>query len=236
MCGRFALAKAPTGLEEAFDAPLPDLAPRYNIAPTQSAPVLLREPERGGDVVFQPLQWGLVPFWSRDARMGAKLINARSETAAEKPAFRAALRHRRCLIPASGFFEWKRDGAKILPHYFLSGKGEDIVFAGIWEDWERDGAFLRTFCILTTDANSDMRPIHNRMPVLLPPEEWSRWLDPNIQNPDELAPLMRPAPPDTLKFRRVGDYVNNPKNEGQECIREVPALPHARGKNLFGDE
>lgn len=221
MCGRFALAELPGLLLEflGFDVPLP--APRYNITPTQPVLAVVND-RRGGGVAAQALHWGLVPFWARDRKMAARMINARAETAAEKPAFRAALRYRRCLVPASGFYEWKREGRAKIPHYFSpSVPGDALVMAGLWEDWEFGGEYLRSLAILTVDANSDMAPVHDRMPVILPPEAWAGWLDADTQRVDAVLPLLCPAPAGKLRCRRVGAAVNSVFAAGEDLVDPV---------------
>lgn len=190
MCGRFALAEIPKPLADLFGLPVPTIKPRRTIAPTQPVTVLLRDPERAGPE-FQDIIWGLVPFWSKDKKMMAKCFNARSETAHEKPAFRAAFRHRRCLVPVSGFYEWKTEGKTKTPYYFTAANpGEPMVLAGLWEDWTDGHEYLRTATILTMAANGIMLPVHDRMPVVLPPECWNAWLDTRIQNRNELERLL----------------------------------------------
>lgn len=221
MCGRFALAESPRDMADFFDIEPPLLEPRYNVAPAQTALVLVREPERRAPE-FQGLFWGLVPFWAKDAAMATRLVNARAETASEKRAFRAAFRHRRCLVPVSGFYEWRREGKGRTPYFFSARRGGMLALAGVWEDWSMDDRYVRSFSILTSDANAVMRPVHDRMPVVLPPEAWARWLDPDLQRPEELADLLAPADPGMLRKCRVGSFVNKVGNDGPECVREVP--------------
>lgn len=182
MCGRFAL-KAPRselitrfGLDECAD-----FSPRYNIPPGTDIPVIRFSPE--GKRVLNMLRWGLVPHWAKDPSIGAKLNNARGESVAEKPSFRDAFKRRRCLIPADGFYEWKTDG-KIKQPYFISLKsGEPMAMAGLWESWtEPGGSILRTVCVVTTSANALMEPIHDRMPVIISPENWRAWLSEPAEN------------------------------------------------------
>lgn len=232
MCGRFALAETPRDMAEFFDAEPPLVEPRYNVAPAQTALVLVREPESGRPE-FQGLFWGLVPFWAKDTGMAARLINARAESMSEKPAFRAAFRHRRCLVPVSGFYEWMREGKTRTPYFFSSGRsGEMLALAGVWEEWMKGEQYLRSFSILTTEANETMRPVHDRMPVIVPEDGWRRWLDPEVQRRDEVEDLLCPADPDVLRRYRVSGYVNKVVNEGQECVREVPD-GEGQGRLLF---
>lgn len=218
MCGRFALNEAPRTLAGAFGLDAPLLEPRYNIAPTQLALVLLNSPERRGPD-FQVLSWGLVPFWSRDKSMAARLINARVEGVAAKPSFRASFRHRRCLVPASGFYEWDKKGGGKTPYYFTArGDGRLLAFAGLWDEWEGGGEYVRSFAIITCPAGEDMAAVHDRMPLVVDERDWERWLDASVQNPGELADIVSPAECAPLRKRRVGSYVNNPRNEGPQCL------------------
>jgi putative SOS response-associated peptidase YedK len=170
------------------------------------------------------VQWGLVPSWSKDPSIGARLINARSETAAEKPSFRSALRRRRCLIPASGFYEWQRRPNGKQPYVIGMADGNPFAFAGLWEHWHGlDGSELETCTVLTTEANELMAPIHDRMPVILEPQDYADWLGTGEDSaPAEVAQLqhlMRPYPADQMKAYPVSNYVNDPRHEGAECIR-----------------
>ncbi len=224
MCGRFTLRAPASVVAEQFGlfdtAPL---SPRYNIAPSQTVAAVRRatesvEPAR--QLVL--LQWGLVPSWAKDAKVGNRLINARAETVAEKPAFRAALRRRRCLVVADGFYEWQRTGGKKQPYFIRLADDRPFAFAGLWERWEGpDHAALETCTLITTEANELMAPIHDRMPVILSPDDYDRWLDPAIQKPEHLQPLLRPYPSDAMVAYPVTTHVNNPKNEDPRCI--VPA-------------
>lgn len=218
MCGRFTLAAPRTELLDIF--PLfegMDLPPRYNIAPTQTVPVLRANPDSG-----QPepalLRWGLVPSWADDPTIGNSLINARSETVASKPAFRSAYRRRRCLIPADGFYEWQKLGGKKQPFYFQLRDRQPFALAGLWEDWEREGEVIQSFTILTTSANELVRPIHERMPVILRREDHDRWLDPANITGAGLDLLLRPFPAAWMVGYPVGNLVNNPRFDDPKCI------------------
>ncbi len=217
MCGRFALVA--TGEEVAAHYQLeevPFVAPRYNIAPTQPVAAVRLDP--GGQREFTFFQWGLIPSWSKDPTMGAKLINARAETAAEKPAFRAAFKRRRCLIPATGFYEWQATEGRKQPMHISAAGGGLLSLAGLWEIWHApDGGELETCTILTTTPNSLMEPIHNRMPVVLDPADYGMWLDPATA-PDQLNHLLRPFDPDRLAAFPVSTAVNRPGNDSPECI------------------
>ena len=175
-----------------------------------------------GDALrWQAARWGLVPFWAKDASIGHKMINARAETVAEKPAFRKPFRSRRCLIPADGFFEWQRHGDTREAWYFRSTAGTPLAFAGLWDEWldKSTGETLRSCTIITTAANALMRPIHDRMPVVLQAHEERQWLDDD--RVESLHALLQPEATAALAAYRVSDYVNNPRHEGPQCIAEL---------------
>lgn len=219
MCGRFAMARTPESLTRDFNlAACADLAPRYNIAPSTEIPVVRRSPE--GTRVLHLLRWGLVPHWSNDPAMGARLINARAESVTSKPAFRGAFHKRRCLIPADGFYEWERQGVNKLPYYFSHPDASVLAFGGLWESWQApDGSLLRTACILTTAANAQVAPFHDRMPLLLAPADWATWL----QGPATAAQnLLRPAPDTALRAWPVSQRVNRVQEEGESLIAPRP--------------
>ncbi len=194
MCGRYALFGPESRLQEYFGVDgWPAFGPRYNIAPSASVPVIRQAPD--GRRVVDLLKWGLVPHWSKDALIGAKLSNARGETVAEKPSFRSAYRRRRCIVPAAGFFEWQAvAGARKLPWFASLSSGEPMALGGLWESWTAaDGSLLRSFCVITVAANAVMSPIHDRMPVILQAQDWASWLAPESP-PDLVAALVTPAP------------------------------------------
>ena len=229
MCGRYTLISDISELQGRFgfmmDEPHPE--PRYNIAPTQSVLTVVNDGERRGEM----MRWGLVPSWAKDIKIGNRMINAVSETAATKPAFRSAFRRRRCLVLADGFFEWRREGKKRVPQYFSQKSGEPMAFAGLWENWKSpEGEWVRSCTILTTAANSFIEPVHNRMPVILSAETEPLWLDSLTEAADNLAPVLLPAPPDLLDVREVSPVVNNARSEGPECI--APVVP-PEGVRLF---
>jgi putative SOS response-associated peptidase YedK len=226
MCGRYTLTVSLPELVDVFDVPPPAFhyGPRYNIAPTQDAPVVAQD-SRGRRMGL--LRWGLVPSWAQDLGIGSRLINARSETVAQKPAFRQAFRGRRCLIPADGFYEWKEeegatDGkASKRPYWIHRGAGELFAFAGLWERWAPpEGDPLHTFTILTTQAAEAIRGIHPRMPLILHPSSWRPWLHPET-GPEELQGLLKPHVPEDLRAHPVSAIVNSPRNDGPECIESV---------------
>ena len=221
MCGRFTLRTPAAAVAERFALlEIPPFSPRFNIAPTQPVPVVRLRPE-GPDprrhLAF--LRWGLVPGWAKDPAIGNRMINARAETAAEKPAFRAAWRRRRCLIAADGFYEWRKEGARKQPYFIHQVDDGPFGFAGLWESWEGpDHGAIETCTILTTDANALIRPIHDRMPVILPPEAYARWLDIDVDRPDELRALMVPYASEAMAAYPIATTVNNPANDAPACL------------------
>jgi putative SOS response-associated peptidase YedK len=259
MCGRFTLRASARTIAEQFGIfEFPPFAARFNIAPTQLVPVIRTRPaaaltpgpspatgEGSRELVW--LRWGLVPSWAKDPAIGNRLINARAETAAEKPAFRTALRRRRCLVAADGFYEWQkarkgtgpicRDGPEGAAHKLdlspFSQRGKQpyfirlhddrpFAFAGLWETWEAGP--LETCTLLTTDANDLIRPLHDRMPVIIAPDRYDAWLDPATENPRQLAPLLAPFPSEAMEAYPVGGSVNNPKHDSAACIAPAAGL------------
>lgn len=222
MCGRFTLVAPGDAIAELFNlAETPDISPRYNIAPTQ--PVAgIRISQSSGARELTHFHWGLIPRWAKDTSFGSKLINARSETAAEKPSFRTAMRYRRCLIPSDGFYEWKKlDGGKQPMRIQIQGGGV-FAIAGLWEHWQsRDGSEIESCTLLTTDPNDKLRTIHNRMPVILHPDDFDLWLDPEVQDPAAVQPLMTAYPAEDMSFYPVSTYVNSPYNEDPGCIEPL---------------
>jgi putative SOS response-associated peptidase YedK len=222
MCGRFSLT-APgqlwLGIFGLSDPPV--WAPRYNIAPTQPVAAVLAPPDQPHRQ-FRLLQWGLIPSWAKAPGMGADLINARAETAAAKPAFRRAFRRRRCLVIADGFYEWGRQGRTKQPFYIRLRDGRPLAFAGLWEHWEGpEGQAIDSCTLLTTLPNDMIRTFHHRMPVILGPEVYPVWLDPAIQEPDRVQPLLRPYPPEAMTAYPVSPRVNNPANDNPECTEPL---------------
>jgi putative SOS response-associated peptidase YedK len=221
MCGRFTLRVSAKVIAEQFGVfELPPFAARFNIAPTQPVPVVRLAPEPAEprrELAW--LRWGLVPSWAQDASISSRLINARAETAAGKPAFRAAMRRRRCLVAADGFYEWRADGRKKQPYFIHFRDDRPFAFAGLWESWEGpQHAALETCTLLTTEANDLLRPIHDRMPVILPPESYDAWLDREIDDPRPLLPLLVPSPSDPLEAYAVSGLVNSPAHDDPQCI------------------
>ncbi len=217
MCGRFALTAPASTITEIFQVDvLPDILPRYNVAPTTQ---VLCVAEEEGARVAKTFRWGLVPFWAKDIKIGYKMINARSETVASKPAFRAAFKKRRLLILSDGFYEWKRlDSKNKIPHQIGMKDNKPFAMAGIWERWTdpESGDDVHTCAIITVGPNSLMEPIHNRMPVILPPSQWGLWLDPAVQDKAQLQELLVPFPADEMAARRVSSKVGNVRNQGAD--------------------
>jgi putative SOS response-associated peptidase YedK len=223
MCGRFALHHGAEELRARFavEQMVADLAPRYNIAPTQPVAVVLQRELR----VLDRFRWGLVPFWAKDPKIGSRMINARSESVAEKPAYRGALGSRRCLIPASGFYEWKRRGEEKIPTYVHRADGRPFAMAGLWERWSApDDHTLHTCAILTTRASEFMADIHDRMPVILTPDQERAWLDSALGDPGELVSLLQPYEADDLAAYPVSREVNAPAHDAPDCIAPVEAV------------
>ena len=219
MCGRFTLFEADKVLSKEFGVSgFPPQSPRYNIAPSQRI-AAVRTASAGSGRELALLRWGLIPSWSKDRAIGNRLINARAETAREKPSFRNAFRRHRCLIPANGFYEWQRQERGKQP-YFVRMRDERVfAFAGLRDRWESPDEGVKETCtILTTAANAVLAPIHDRMPVILPPTEYARWLDPAQQNTDSLAPLLVPFPPEDMVALPVSPRVNAPTVDDEKCI------------------
>ncbi len=222
MCGRFTL-RAPASLvaEQFALLELPPFTPRFNIAPSQPVPVVRLapgQPQPRRELVW--LRWGLIPGWAKDPAIGNRMINARAETVAEKPAYRAAFRRRRCLVAADGFYEWQPTGKGKQPYFIRMRDDRPFAFAGLWESWEGpDSSQIDSCTLLTTEPNELLRPIHNRMPVILSGEDYRRWLDPAVEDPGQLAPLLRPYPSHEMTADPVSTFVNSPANEGPECIQ-----------------
>lgn len=211
----------------------PDWEPRYNIAPTQRVPVIrqnLKDPIR--EISF--MSWGLIPLWSKDSSLAASMINARSETASIRPAFSDALKHRRCLIPADGFFEWKRSGASKQPFCFEINNGDLFAFAGLWDRWkDASGTWLKTFSILTTTPNAVTSSVHDRMPVILTADTYDLWLDPGMKNVLEVSELLKPFDAAQMRCYPVSNRVNHVANDDEECSR--PVEPREEQGAPFGD-
>ena len=222
MCGRYTLSTPAGKLAKQFRLDHePTLFARYNIAPTQDVPVVRLVPQSPEPATRQlvMMHWGLIPRWARDRDIGNRLINARSETVTEKPSFKDAFQKRRCLLPADGFYEWHPQGSRKQPHLIRMADAEPFALAGLWERWdEPDGEPVESCTIVTTQANELMKPIHHRMPVILDPNDYARWLDPQASGVHE---LLRPYPADAMTAAPVSTRVNNPRNESPRCAQTL---------------
>jgi putative SOS response-associated peptidase YedK len=226
MCGRTALSTPPDELREFFQLEsAPDLSPRYNIAPTQPIPIIRQAVDRPGRRI-ELLRWGLVPAGSIGASAGAPLINVRRESLASRPPFREAFRRRRCLVVVDGFFEWRREGKHTNQPYFIHrADKKPFALAGLWEKWvSRDGEVIESCAVVTMPAAPPVDPIHDRMPLVIPAESWSAWLDPHAADPHLLEPLLHPAPPTDLVAEAVSTRVNSPVHDDIECIAPAQHL------------
>ncbi|MDE0298392.1 MAG: SOS response-associated peptidase [Candidatus Poribacteria bacterium] len=220
MCGRYTLAATPASLAETlpgFEIP-DDFSPRYNIAPTQGVAVAPNNGENRIDF----FRWGLIPSWAKDPKIGSRMINARSETLAEKPSFRTAYKRRRCLVLADGYYEWRRetDRGPKTPYYIRMASEKPFAFAGLWESWRQAGedTSLLSCTIITCPPNEMLERIHHRMPVILDEENYAQWLNPTEQTPAELNHLLAPYPAEEMTAYAVSRRVNQPKNDSAECI------------------
>jgi len=216
MCGRFTLTIDINRVARAFNvAPTLQTTPRYNVAPTQEVVTVMRN----GAAHLELLRWGLIPSWAKEESIGAKMINARAETLAEKPSFKRLLRNKRCLVVADGFYEWKQEHGGKVPMYITMKDHEPFAFAGLWDTWKNpEGELIRTCTIITTNPNDVVLPIHNRMPAILTPEAREEWLDPGLQDDNVLLHLLSPYPADAMMARPVSRLVNNPRNDSPELI------------------
>jgi putative SOS response-associated peptidase YedK len=220
MCGRYELHTPIEEVARRFDAMLTDearaLPPHYNIAPTLRVPVL-RQGRQGREI--EAMTWGLTPSWAKD-RSGAKPINARAETVFERPMFRNAIARRRCLLPADGFYEWRRGPARKQPYHIGMADGSLLALAGVWEYWAREGQEpLVSCCIVVTDANALIATIHERMPVIIAPKDYARWLDPALSDRAAIEPMLAPFPAAEMRAHPISTRVNDAKNDGPELIQ-----------------
>ena len=215
MCGRFAQKSSAKKISKQFKVEeVPPLVERYNVAPTQAV-LAVREASDGREALF--FKWGLVPRWAKDPGIGHKLINARAETVTEKPSFRDAFARRRCLVPLDGFYEWARRGDRKRPFYFHMKDGEPFAVAGLWERWEGDGGPLETCTLLTTEANELLAPYHDRMPVIVGPEDYDLWLARGLTDVSVLRHLLSPYPASLMRLHAVGRGVSDVRREGAAC-------------------
>ncbi len=221
MCGRFVSDIPPDQLKATYGLhSLPDITPRYNIAPSQQ--VLAVRQDNGGERGMALLKWGLIPSWAKDPKISYKMINARSETVHEKPSFKNAFHSRRCIIPASGFYEWERRGKEKIPHYIHLKDGKIMSLAGLWDRWKSpEGNVVETCTILTTTANSLIKKLHDRMPVILHNDELELWLDKSIDEVDQLRELFNPYPSGRIEEHIVSKDVNSPSNDNPSLINPV---------------
>lgn len=221
MCGRFTLRAPPSVVAAQFGLfETPAWAPRFNIAPTQPVIAIRCLATGAGQRQAVWLRWGLVPHWAEDPKIGNRLINARSETVATKPAFRMALRRRRCLVLADGFYEWKKEGSVRQPSFIRFRDDRVFAFAALWDAWEgAEHGAVESCTLLTTQPNAVVAPLHDRMPVILPPEHYAIWLDPAIEDPGRLLPLLGPYPPDEMEAYAVTRRVNNPAWDDPQCAQ-----------------
>jgi putative SOS response-associated peptidase YedK len=222
MCGRFTLTANPAEVEETFSTyTFPQqFAPRFNIAPTQPVLAVPNDDQNTADFFV----WGLIPMWAKDPSIGNRMINARAETLEEKPAFRGSLKYKRCLILADGFYEWKAsEGKKAKTPFFIHmNDRKPFAFAGLWDSWNSpDGSLVKSCTIITTEPNELTGLIHNRMPVILHPRDYAKWLNPSPQTPNQLKPLLKPFPADLMNAYPVSPLVNTPANDAPELV--VPA-------------
>jgi putative SOS response-associated peptidase YedK len=219
MCGRFTLTIDLADIAQKFGVEATSQAmhttPRYNIAPTQPVAVVMRN----GTVHLDELRWGLIPSWAKDESIGAKMINARAETLAEKPSFRGLLRSKRCMILADGFYEWRQENGRKVPMYITMADHQPFAFAGLWDSWKSpSGEPLRTCTIITTEPNELLATIHNRMPAILLPEAYESWLDPAIRDEQLLERWLAPYPAGVMAARPVSRLVNDPRNDSPEIL------------------
>ena len=220
MCGRYTQTKGPYDirLQVKIDDFLREITPRYNIAPGQRAPVIVHD----GRISVKLMQWGLVPSWAKDPAIGNRMINARAETLTEKPSFKRLVGKRRCLVLTDGFYEWRREGKRKVPMRFVLKSREPFGFAGLWDSWRKpDGNELQSYTIITTQANELLKPIHDRMPVILDNPAQMAWLDPDVTEPKIVTALLQPFPSELMEGYDVSTLVNSPANDRPECIEAL---------------
>jgi len=220
MCGRYSLDDVDQFAERfaIADLDVADLKPRYNIAPSQTLPVIVND----GKHTVTPMRWGLIPSWAKDASIGYKMINARAESVAEKPSFKTLLQLQRCLIPASGFYEWKRVGTEKQPYYFHLRQERLFAFAGLYSLWhDREGKAVKSYTILTTTPNRLVARVHDRMPVILNKEAEAAWLNPDTVEPENVLPLLAPYPEAQMESYPVSSQVNSPTNDTKAVLQRL---------------
>jgi putative SOS response-associated peptidase YedK len=239
MCGRMTMRTDVSDVAQIFDAEIrdpaafADLSPRYNVAPTQPIEVVV---QREDGRVLELHRWGLVPSFAKSVSVGNRHINARAETIATSPAFRASFAGRRCIIPADGFYEWRREGRRKQPFLIHAADDRPLAFAGVWAPWKdpASGEWVLSAAVVTTAANQTVAQLHNRMPVILEPSEWPIWADPEIRDPGLLNDLLRPADDSLLRLTPVSQLVNNANNEGPELLMAPTSGPADSPLTLFG--
>lgn len=249
MCGRFVSASSAETIAEYFGAAFngESLGENYNVAPTNDIYGVVADAD--GSLRLEAFHWGLIPSWAKDRKIGAKMINARAETLAEKPAYKSVFKNRRCIIPMDGFYEWKagtEDGPVTAkgkpakqPMFIHSQNGEPLAVAGLWSVWKDPDAgeggehWLHSATVVTTSANGTMSPVHDRMPVVLPKSLWDEWLNPNMHDTDRLSQLLLPAPDDVLTMHPVSTDVNNVRNKGKELMEPIDPAAGAPGQLTF---
>jgi putative SOS response-associated peptidase YedK len=237
MCGRFVQYNLLPAIVKRFhiDSEWGEVTPNYNIAPTQAILAIIRHDNENK---LERLHWGLVPFWAKDISIGARMINARAETVAEKPSFRNAFKKQRCLIPSDGFYEWKGEKGNKQPYFVSNPSGEPFVFAGLWETWRRkenDKEFVYKSCtIITTGARGAIREIHHRMPVILDPKFYDKWLNAGIQDPKELEMILKEGLIHDIIYYPVSKVVNSVKNNNPNCIQRMDENLKAQPENKGG--
>ena len=238
MCGRFSQQRPASELAEIFAAePLvDDPGPRFNVAPTDDALVVVQRADRRAITAYR---WGLIPHWADAAKVGSRMFNARAETLTASPAFRDAFQRKRCLVPVDGFYEWHREGTRRQPFAIARADGRPLALAGLWSGWRDPAAdrVVRTFTIITTRPNEQLAGLHDRMPVVVPDEAWSRWLDPGLADPAELNGFFEPSEEVGLRIWPVSQLVNNVRNDWPELfepITPVPPAPEPQGR-LFDE-
>jgi len=225
MCGRYRLSRRKQLVEEYFDCGGDeDWIPRYNVAPTQPVPIIRQNPKEPRRELWLA-RWGLIPWWAKDSSGSAGMINARSETAATKPAFRDALKLRRCLIPANGFYEWQKAGKSKQPYCFEVNEGTLFAFAGIWDRWrDAGGNTVDTCSILTTSPNAVTSPVHDRMPVILDPDSYDLWLDPGMHDVRVVSDMLKPFDARLMRAYPVSSRVNHVANDDEACSTPVELI------------
>ena len=228
MCGRFSQQRPASELAGIFAAePLADeLGPRFNVAPTDDALVVVQRDDRRAITAYR---WGLIPHWADSSKVGSRMFNARAETLTSSPAFRDALRRKRCLVPVDGFYEWKREGTRRQPFLIAQADGRPLALAGLWSGWRDPAAdrVIRTFTIVTAGPNAQVAELHDRMPVVVPEEAWSTWLDPHLDDAAELQGLLQPNEAVDLRILAVSRLVNDVRNDGPELIEPASDEPAA---------